>query len=269
MATMVAHLADLHLEVGAAGRERTDRFRRVLGQLLLLRPQPVCVVICGDLVEHGSGAEYRLLEQILRGYPLPLHLAVGNHDDPAELNARFSATPFIGNSSAGRVSYQVEYPDVTVIVLDSRVAGSGGGRIGRDQLRWLEGALACGSDKPTLVALHHVPAATGIPFLDTMTLADADELADVVRRSGRVVRILAGHIHRALMVDFAGTIAAVAPGLGLQTRLATEGGPPQYVDEPTGYLLHLEAGRSWVTHVVPIAESGPPPVNDADRPHRA
>jgi hypothetical protein len=102
-----------------------------------------------------------------------------------------------------------------------------------------------------------------------MNLRDGAALADVMSRHPRVVRVLAGHVHRTVIAGFAGTVMATAPStyrqLGLTLR---EDRPIGYLEEPTGFLLHLIAdegriagegllaGEGTVTHCVPVSQAG-------------
>ncbi len=89
-----------------------------------------------------------------------------------------------------------------------------------------------------------------------MRLADGARLAEVVARHPHVVRILAGHVHRPISVPFAGTLVTVAPSTYRQTALHLhDATPPGYLDEPTGFLLHLLTGDTCVTHTVAVSHS--------------
>jgi 3',5'-cyclic AMP phosphodiesterase CpdA len=167
------------------------------------------VVITGDLVDQGSPDEYKALREALGRFPLPLHLVTGNHDDPEALLGQFGGTDFLGG--AGEAHYAVDYPAFTVIALDSKVPGSGGGHLGAPQLAWLDEVLARRSDVPAIICLHHPPIAIGIPFLDGMRLEDGEELGEVLAGHRNIARVLAGHIHRPITTAFAGSTLAIAP----------------------------------------------------------
>ncbi len=236
--TAIAHLSDPHHTTGALGAVPANGLYRALGRVLTLDPRPDCVVITGDLVERGEPGEYEVLREVIERFPLPLHLVAGNHDDPATLLAAFGGTRFLGAAT----HYVVDYPDGTIVILDSAT-----GTLGQAQLEWLDHTLARGS---AVVCLHHPPMPVGIPVLDRQRLADGDELADVLRRHD-VRRVLAGHVHRPISAAFAGTVVHTAPSTHLQSGLATNGAVPDYVDEPTSFLLHLGP----VTHTVPVSHA--------------
>ena len=253
---LIAHLSDPHLKLGPLGAEPAGRLRHALGRVLALDPQPDCVVITGDLVQHGDPAEYRVLAELIENFPLPLHLVAGNHDSTAELVRCFGGTRHLNGQD--RAHYAVDYPEASVVVLnsakqDDRFAG----RLGAEQLAWLDSTLAASAGKPALVCLHHPPLPVGIPYLDGMRLEDEAPFADVISRHPRVVRVLAGHLHRPVTAAFAATILTVAPSTYQQSELCLR--PDRmigYLDEPTGFLLHRLDGASCVTHTVQVSHAG-------------
>jgi 3',5'-cyclic-AMP phosphodiesterase len=256
MTVAIAHLSDPHITTGMLGGAPAQGLNRALGRVLTLDPHPDCVVITGDLVDRGSPGEYKALREVIGRFPLPLHLATGNHDDPKALLDEFGGTGFLGG--AGEAHYSVEYPAFTVIALDSKVAGSAGGYLGAAQLEWLDGVLARRSDIPAIVCVHHPPIAIGIPFLDGMRLADGAELEAVLAGHGNVARVMAGHIHRPITAAFAGSTLAIAPSTYLQSGLNLRDGVPNYLPEPTSFFLHLLVDTCWITHTVPVTHAAAP-----------
>lgn len=250
----IAHLSDPHIHVGPLAGEPAARLHKALGRVLALEPRPDLVVITGDLVEHGRPEEYEALESVLGRFPIPLYLTTGNHDDPAAMLATFGGGAYVGG--AKQAYYVVEHPAVTFVALDSAVHGQPGGRLGTEQLAWLDEALAARTDVPAFIGLHHPPAPVGIPFLDGMRLEDGEGLARVVERHPHVVRVLAGHVHRPIVLPYAGTVLATAPSTYRQSSLTMRAdGQMGYLDEPTGFLLHVEVEGVWVTHVVPVSHA--------------
>ncbi|PSL53959.1 calcineurin-like phosphoesterase family protein [Saccharothrix carnea] len=252
---LIAHLSDPHLRTDALAAEPAALLRLALGRVLALDPRPDCVVITGDLTEYGQVGAYEQLREVVGRFPLPLYLTTGNHDDPAALVEVFGGTSFLGGGDSAH--YEVAHPGFTVVALDSWRPDGPAGRLGEEQLSWLDDVLSRRPEVPAFVCLHHPPVAVGIPFLDGMRLADGPALGEVLQRHGNVARVLAGHVHRPISVPFAGTAVAVAPSTYRQTSLTLRADQQVgYLAEPTGFLLHVATESGFATHTVAVSAAG-------------
>ncbi len=250
---LIAQLSDSHLRLGPLAGEPSTQLHRALGRVLDLRPRPDCVLITGDVADHGKAEEYQAFLEIAEGFPLPVHLVVGNHDDAQAMVSVFGGTGYLGGGRSSH--YAVDYAEARIVVLDSAVPGSMSGRLDDAQLNWLDSVLAERTAVPAVVCLHHPPIDVGIPFLDSIKLDNADALAAVLGRYSQVRRVLAGHVHRAIVGGFAGSTVAIAPSTFRQATLDLAiAGPSGYVHEPPGFLLHLLEATGCVTHVVPTMD---------------
>lgn len=252
----LAHLSDPHLRTGPLGSETASGLDRALRRVAALDPPPDAAVITGDLADHGRPDEYRAVREIVDQFPLPLHLAIGNHDDRDAFLAEFSGTRFLGGGM--RTYYVIDGPDVTLIVLDSKNGHAAAGTIDDDQLRWLDDQLAH-SVRPTVLCLHHPPVAVGIPVMDEIRLLDAAALHEVVGRHDRAVLMLAGHVHRVITSRLAGASVAVAASTWRQVQYQPrDDRRTGYVDEPATFLLHDVSATAITTHVLSIAGTSAP-----------
>jgi Icc protein len=248
---LLCQISDPHIvEKGALAYGRVDTPRMLeqcVARILALPRRPDAVVATGDLTDDSDPAQYGLLAEILSPLALPLYLAVGNHDDRAALRAAFPSHRHLAGED-GFVQYAVDDFDVRLVVLDTLVPGKPGGRLCEKRLRWLDRTLAQ-SDRPTIVAQHHPPFATGLSFMDRMSLEDPDAEAAVIARYRHVERVIAGHHHRNAQARFAGTVASICPSAAHQLRLdLVPGADVGFVFEPSGFHLHLWDGRQLVTH---------------------
>jgi len=254
---LIAHLSDPHLSTGVLSGEPAAGLYRALGRVLALDPQPECTVITGDLADHGRPEEYEMLAEVIDRFPLPLLLVMGNHDDPEAFLDAFAGSPYLGD--AAQTYYSVDYAAATIVVLDSRKEGTDAGNLGADQLGWLDDVLSRRPDVPAFVCLHHPPIPVGLPNLDQIRLLDGEALAAVIARHPNVERVLAGHLHRNVSAPFAGTQLSVAPSTYRQAALTVLPDRPfSFVGDPAGFLLHLPTDGGWITHGVPVVQTGLP-----------
>ena len=251
---LIAQLSDTHLQSGPLAAEPARLFHRALGAVLALDRRPDCVVITGDVANDGTAEQYAVMRELVGQFPLPVHLLPGNHDDPEVMVAAFGNTAYLGDGECAH--YVLEYPDTTIVALDTNVAGSNNGRLAPEQLAWLDRALSA-TDKPTVIGLHHPPIPVGMPFLDAMSLDNPADLAAVLGRHPHVVLLMAGHVHRTIFGSLGGIPVTVAPSTYRQAALDLVTTPSSgYRHESPGLLIHLVEGGRTVTHYVPTDVTG-------------
>jgi 3',5'-cyclic AMP phosphodiesterase CpdA len=250
---LVAQISDPHISTPGAelygGYRPDDAFGRVLDRIAALRPRPDFVWLTGDLVENGTAEEYANFRERIAGFDLPLAAIPGNHDARATFVQALSGTAVrIGGPPS--LNLAVDDLPVRMIGLDSKGAeGVAAGRLPPDRLDWLAARLAQAPGRPTALFLHHPPFATGIAPLDAIGCLDGPALGRIVASHPEVRLVSAGHVHRAIVTPWAGTIASVCPsvasavplGLGPDARARLEPQSP-------GFQLHLWTGAGFVTH---------------------
>lgn len=267
---LLAQISDLHVKSGrrlAYGVVDTAAMlERCVAAILALPQRPDAVIATGDLVDLGRAEEYGLLREILAPLaPLPLYLLPGNHDDRAALRAAFPEHAYLRQWEPF-VQYVIDAHDVRIVALDTVIPGKEGGELCRERLAWLDRTLAA-SSRPTVVALHHPPFASGIGHMDRIGLGNADALAAVLRRHPHVERLVAGHLHRPITCRFGGTVASVCPSVAHQVALdlSTEA-PDRFVMEPPAFQLHASTASGLVTHTAYVgAFDGPFPFRENGR----
>jgi 3',5'-cyclic-AMP phosphodiesterase len=221
---------------------------RAVAALNALVPRPDLAIVTGDLVEHGAPDEYAWLRDLLAPLAMPVFVIPGNHDAREPLREAFRADGYLPRE--GYLQYTIEGHPLRLVALDTLVPGRHTGALCADRLAWLDGALAAQPDRPTVIAMHHPPFATGITYMDHYGLDNAAELARIVARHPHIERIICGHLHRAIDRRFAGTVAGTAPSTAHQIRLnLVADARISFIFEPPGYQLHLwQADSGLVTH---------------------
>ena len=256
---IIAQISDPH--VVAQGHRYYDIvdtnafLARAIAHLNALDPRPDVVVATGDLVSKGTGEEYAALREILSDLAIPIHVIPGNHDDREALRCAFADHPYLPHDGDS-LHYVIEEFPLRLIGLDTVVSGSNAGALGHAQLSWLEQRLAEAPGRPTILLMHHPPFPTGIAHMDASTCSGADGLASIVSRFSNVERILCGHVHRAIQVRWADTVACSAPGTAYHVALNLgHDDPGEFTLEPPACLLHVWLdGVGLVSHVSYIGD---------------
>ena len=129
------------------------------------------------------------------------------------------------------------------VLLDSLIDAVDGvrvdeGRIGAEQLAWLDEQLAA-SVAPTFVVLHHPPTTIGVELMDRIGLRDADALAAVLGRHSHVVGTLVGHAHTMSATTFAGRPLLIGGGVVSTITSTAEPVDTVWYPAPPTFGLHL------------------------------
>ncbi|MBA3775213.1 MAG: phosphodiesterase [Betaproteobacteria bacterium] len=269
---LLAQLSDLHIKAhGRLAYGRVDTvgmLRACVQHLLRLKQQPDAVAITGDLTDLGQPEEYAVLRELLAPLTMPLYVIPGNHDERNALRIAFADHAYL-RQSPGFIQYAIEAHPLRIVAIDTVVAGESGGELCTERIAWLDRTLTQAPDRPTVVLMHHPPFRTFIGHMDAFGLRSPEALAAVVKRHPRVEAILCGHVHRAIEVRFAGTIASTAPSAAHQVALDFDvDAPSRFVMEPPAYRLHAySAATGLVSHTAYVGEfAGPYLFREPGRP---
>lgn len=178
-------------------RKRFDRERLLVIEALCAE-NPAFILNTGDLVAHGSNPrDWRAFYEENRpifSRRIPYYAGLGNHeyygDNERALANYFSFFPHL----EGRKWYDLRYPPVLVIVLDSNFADLAPGEAAR-QDDWLARTLAAAEADPAirhiLVTCHHPPYTNSVVHSD-----DREVQERFVRRlTPKVKAFISGHVH--------------------------------------------------------------------------
>ncbi len=214
---LVAQISDLHIGGDWGGADPVAGLTRVLDAVFALPDRPDVLLVTGDLVDHGTSDEYDRVHELLSVSPVPVHVLAGNHDLREGLRARFE----LPGSTGAPVQYSADLGPVRLVALDTSIPGRAGGELDPERLAWLDGELGDAPEQPTLLAMHHPPASTGIVPWDAIGLDAGDRAAleEIVRRHPQVRRVVAGHIHQPLVSTLAGRAVLAIPSTYVQARV--------------------------------------------------
>jgi len=198
-------------------------------------------LLTGDLVHDDAGG----YDHVVRAFSeasLPAYCIPGNHDTPEQMRVALARPPFQVGGSAVLGSW-------LIVLLDSCIPNSDGGRLGADQLGQLDRMLAAHADKHALVCLHHHPIQMRSEWLDTVGLEDADAFEQTIARHKNVRGIVWGHVHQSLDLFSRGVRYMATPATCAQFKPRSDDFALD--DKPPGYrVLELMPDGAIATEVV-------------------
>jgi Icc protein len=187
-------LTDIHLTTPGqtiGGRDPNANFERALAHALAQHPDAEAIVITGDLSDWGDRADYERLRARIATLSVPVHLAIGNHDDRATFLLVF---PELADAD-GHVQTRFALSHGTGVVIDTWGPESHAGFFCATRCAWLDATLAA-ADGPVFLFMHHNPVPTHVVPIDRMMLRDADAFGAIVAaHRQRIAHIFFGHCH--------------------------------------------------------------------------
>lgn len=196
-----ALLSDTHIAADQSkvsrGVNMAEHLAKVVEEVTGLVRQPAGIFVAGDCAfNSGQKDDYATMAGLLRPGRLagvPVHLALGNHDNRERFwealpEERATKRPLEDRQVAlvrSRLAnwFMLDSLEETLLVP---------GLIGQEQLDWLSASLDEETDKPALVMAHHNPTRSD----NIEGLKDTDALFRVLRPRKQVKAYLFGHTHR-------------------------------------------------------------------------
>ena len=219
------------------GYDTALRLKTAVTAVNRLCPLPEFVILTGDLTNDEQESSYSLVKSILARLEVPLYLAVGNHDARVPFRRIMLGE---SNPQVDRIHYSFSRDGYRFIVLDSLDEGKITGSMDDPQLDWLHQTLANGDDVPTVVCLHHPPVPTGVPWMDSLMLQEANRLLAVLECHRSVRWVLCGHVHHPFFMECGRIKYLTAPSVSFQFRkkpLPTEGPARLISTEPPAFRI--------------------------------
>jgi 3',5'-cyclic AMP phosphodiesterase CpdA len=193
-----ALVADIHIAADPARRvfhqNMTDHLKAVVADILAAAEPPHGVVIAGDLAMwDGQPGDYHsllLLLEPLRAARIPIHMALGNHDDRGYFREVLPSGSLLDDKQVSAVDGQ----GLRFVLLDSlEEVCATSGRLGPAQLDWLAKDLDAHDMIPTIVVVHHNPKS--VPWSKVPGLEDSGSLMEVLSSRHHVKAVVFGHTH--------------------------------------------------------------------------
>jgi hypothetical protein len=161
-------------------------FEQVTASIRAQKVNPELCLMVGDLAEKGTAAELGSMRDVLRGFGMPFHVVIGNHDYtsqtdraawdelyPQQLNYRFRhrGWQFIALDSSDGLKYQ-----------NTSIQSA--------TLRWVDDQLERLDPKQPTIIFTHFPLGPGTTYRPSNT----DELLERFQHFN-VVAVFNGHFH--------------------------------------------------------------------------
>lgn len=255
--TVIAQLSDPHLTVGRGDTDSARALQAAVRAVLELRTRPDAVLVSGDLVNEPGWRQYERVRELLAPLPMPVFVLAGNHDDRDALREYFALSDGSTGAAGEPFRYVAELGGLRLVVCDTTIPGLEEGQLDAERRHWLAIQLAADTATPTVVALHHPPVLTALPSFDQIGIPEADRIAlgDLLATNPQVLRVVAGHVHRAFFATLAGCGVVVCPSTHLQARLEI-GVADEEIDlvrEPPAFAVHATVEGGLVSHIQPVA----------------
>jgi Icc protein len=253
-ASVLVQMTDLHLRSGEGSGGPARRLEQAVRRVAELQPPVDAVLLSGDVADTPAGAAYEQAYELLSPLRVPVHAIPGNHDDRDMLRARFAAG---AGYPGAAVNVAFDCGALRVVGCDSTQPGEDVGRLGAEQLDWLDRTLSARPEQATLLACHHPPVLTGVRQMDAIAMARADSLAleALLQRHLQVQSITCGHAHTTMTTSFAGRPLLICPSTNSALHLdlrPRDDLPFAFGGRPLGFAVHTLVDGRLVSHVQPL-----------------
>ena len=207
-------LTDLHIAPGNDamwGLDTFASFDRAAAEALEAETSAQLMLLTGDLAQDPVPETYARIRERLKECPVPVYRLPGNHDEPALMHRLLDGGAFRSENCLRQSLWQL-------ILLDSTQPASPAGRLAASELERLGRLLDERPDLHALVCLHHNPVPVNSRWLDTMTVANADDLFTVLDARPQVRGVLFGHVHQEFETRRGGVVYLGSPSTCVQFK---------------------------------------------------
>jgi 3',5'-cyclic-AMP phosphodiesterase len=189
-------ISDSHMGFNKpANPDVTGTLQATVEKINALPSAPEFIIHTGDLSHQSKPAEFDTLDQVLKSSNQKQILYVpGEHDTSIDDGKQYLER--YGKGTKGRGWYSQDYNGVHFVGIVNVAALEGLGKIGPDQLAWLDSDLKARSSSTPIVVFAHIPLWSVYPDWGWGT-QDSEQALTYLRRFGSVT-VLNGHIHQVM-----------------------------------------------------------------------
>ena len=189
-------ISDSHMGFNKpANPDVTGTLQATVEKINGLEQQPDFIIHTGDLSHTSKPAEFDTLDQVLKGAKCgQVYFVPGEHDTSIDDGRQFLER--YGKNAKGRGWYSFNHKDVHFVGLSNVAALEGLGKLGPEQLGWLEADLKGQPNSRPVVVFAHIPLWSVYPDWGWGT-EDSEQALGYLKRFGSVT-VLNGHIHQVM-----------------------------------------------------------------------
>ena len=189
-------ISDSHMGFNKPANPDVDAtFRAAIDKINSLPQEPDFIIHTGDLTHTSKPEEFDKLDQLLKSArPKQTFFVPGEHDTSIDDGKQYLAR--YGKDTKGLGWYSFNHKDVHFVGLSNVAVLEGLGKLGAEQLQWLQEDLKSQPSSRPVVVFAHIPLWSVYPEWGWGT-ADSAEALNYLKRFGSVT-ILNGHIHQVM-----------------------------------------------------------------------
>jgi len=189
-------ISDSHIGFNKpANPDVVSTLQATVDKINALPQSPDFIIHTGDLSHLSKPAEYDTMDQVLKGAKQKqVHYVPGEHDTAIDDGKQYLER--YGKGTQGRGWYSFDQKGVHFVGLVNVRALEGLGKLGADQLEWLEKDLKSKSASTPVVVFAHIPLWAVYPEWGWGT-EDSAQALTYLKRFGSVT-VLNGHIHQVM-----------------------------------------------------------------------
>src|SRR5579872_7429779 len=193
---------------------------------------PDFVIHTGDLTHSSKPEEFDNLDQMLKSVKAQQTFFVpGEHDTSTDDGKQYMER--YGKMAKGRGWYSFNHGDVHFVGLSNVAVQEGMGKLGTDQLEWLEADLKGQPASRPVVVFAHIPLWSVYPDWGWGT-EDSGQALGYLKRFGSVT-VLNGHIHQVMR--------KVEGNVTFHTAMSTAFPQPEPGKAPKPGPMKVESGK--------------------------
>ena len=188
-------ISDSHIGFNKpANTDVAGTLQATIDKINALPQSPEFIIHTGDISHTAKAAEFDSAEGILTGSKKQIFYVPGEHDIAVDDGKQYLER--YGKGSKGRGWYSFDQKGVHFVGLVNVGTLEGLGKLGPDQLEWLEDDLRAKSASTPIVLFAHIPLWAVYPDWGWGT-QDSEQALSYARRFGSVT-VLNGHIHQVM-----------------------------------------------------------------------